>query len=53
MYLNLQCIKISIFKLVSVIEQTGLGKTSSETPKTAFLVTRLIHTLACSVSVAI
>ena len=32
--------EISIFKLVSVAEETGLKLTSTETPKTGFLATR-------------
>ena len=41
--------EISIFYLVSVAEETGLGLTLSETPKTGFIVTRPICGLLTSI----
>ena len=41
--------EISIFQVVSVAEQAGLGMTISETPKTGFLASRPIC-FGCSIS---
>ena len=37
--------EISIFKLVSVVEETALRLTLSETPKKGFVMSRLVFTL--------
>ena len=42
--------EISIFKLVSVVEETGLKLTLSETPKIGFVATRPICPMNISVS---